>query len=300
MQIKYKTLALILLMLFFINTSVADEGKKVLKPKPAAYRLGTTDEVEARFHVVDSKAPIEATSKVLSASVTENSKKMSFADANLKMLSGEISQELGVDKDEMFAEISILWAGAVKKSETIRFAIYKLSNPDAEKPNQNVVKKIISPLAGLTTLAGAGVGDPILSSSAFLGGTLLDIFSKDAKELNYKYTKVNDADMIVLIRKIDDMQKNIINYYCDYMRDRTVLIMRSEILEKRKALYDSMQNSSNNELLIVDAYYRDAADACSRAQMKFLATRATLEQLVGNETLVTFEAAFSDENDNSK
>ena len=210
------------------------------------------------------------------------------------MLSKEISQELGMEREKIFQDISILWGGAVKRSETIKFAIYKLSNPEADKPDDKIIKKIISPLASLTTLAGASAADPIISTSAFLGGSILDIFSKDEKQLNYKYTRVNDADMIVLVRKIDDLQKAIVGRYCDYVVDRNILQMQSKILQKRQQQYELMQHAKKEEILITDAYYREALDKFSHAQNRFLSSRATLEQLVGNEVLKEFEKHYSE------
>ncbi len=286
-NLKYLCLCTCLLLL--LSPALTAEP---LKLKESAYRLGTTDELEARYRVVESHKktvnPIYNTTPAVKAE-----KKYSYSDANLKALSNEVSKELGMDREKMFEDISILWGGAVRRSETIKFAIYKLSNPDAEKPNDSIVKKIVSPLAGLTSLAGAGVGDPIISTSAFLGGSLLNIFSKDDKELNYKFSKVNDADMVVLVRKIDDLQRNIVNYYCEYIIDRNVMQMQSKILEKRKAQFDAMQKSRNEELLITDAYYREAVDRLAKAQTKFMASRATLEQLVGNESLIEFENHYA-------
>ncbi|UKI41848.1 MAG: hypothetical protein L6V95_02125 [Candidatus Melainabacteria bacterium] len=54
-----------------------------------------------------------------------------------------------------------------------------------------------------------GLGDPFISTAAIASGALLSQLSVTDNDLNYKYTKVTDADMIVLMRKIDELQKNL-------------------------------------------------------------------------------------------
>ena len=59
----------------------------------------------------------------------------------------------------------------------------------------------------MSTLVGASMGSPILAGSSLIGGNIFNIFAQDTKALNYKYTRVNDADMIILIRKVEDLQQ---------------------------------------------------------------------------------------------
>ena len=42
----------------------------------------------------------------------------------------------------MASDLSLLWQGARTQSDTINFALYKLANPDADKPDKSTVKKI--------------------------------------------------------------------------------------------------------------------------------------------------------------
>ena len=35
----------------------------------------------------------------------------------------------------------LLWQGAATQSDTINFALYKLANPDADKPDSKSIKK---------------------------------------------------------------------------------------------------------------------------------------------------------------
>jgi len=53
------------------------------------------------------------------------------------------------------------------------------------------------------------------SDYIYRGGNTLGIMSTDSKALNYKYTQVNDADMIILVRKVEELSTdpNFVGYY---------------------------------------------------------------------------------------
>jgi hypothetical protein len=152
-----------------------------------------------------------------------------------------------------------------------------------------IVKKIIRPLASFSTIAGAGFINPIVATGALMGGSLLNSMSFTDKDLNYKYTKVSDADMIILIRKVDELQKRMLSQYFDYMSAFYVLKMSNENLAKRYENFNAAKANKNETLLIADSYYRQALDKRTQLELDFLAKRAALEQLVGQDALLEFE-----------
>ena len=211
----------------------------------------------------------------------------------LKKLATEMSQDLDIERSAILRHVQILWSGAATRSETISYAMYKLANPDEDKPNDSVVKKIIKPIASMTSFAGVGVSDPILATSAMVTGNVMGALSSDNKEINYKYSKVTDADMVILARKVDDLQRELTNKYCDYMSARNVLQLASDITKKRKDRADRMTNRTKEEVLIADAYYREALKFENKKRAEFTAKRSALEQMVGNETLRQFESILT-------
>lgn len=254
--------------------------------KEPAYRLGTTDEVENKMditpNIIDTKAMLSENS-IEEANLT-------YADLSIKRISKEISQNLQIDYDEILADVSLLWQGAATKSDTIKFALYKLSNPDADKPSHTNVKKVLTTIANMSTLIGAGSGNPLLYATSLIGGNTLGIFSQDTKALNYKYTKVGDADMIILVRKIDELQQKVVELYYDYMTTREIYNMRSEIAKSRYYGFNGAQKESSKEVVIItDAYYREAIDLQRKAKNNFIDKRSQLEQLVGTDTFKQFE-----------
>lgn len=260
--------------------------------KEPAYRLGTGDAAENKL---DINPNIKDQKAMLSESCIEDAT-LTYADLSIKRISKEISQNLAIDYDEILADVSLLWQGAATKSDTIKFALYKLANPDADKPDHTTVKKVLSTIANMSTIIGAGSGNPLLYAASLIGGNTIGIFSQDAKALNYKYTKVGDTDMIILVRKIDSLQQKVVEMYYDYMTARELYNMRSEIAKSRYHNYQNAQKSSKEVIIITDAYYREALDLQRKAKNNFTDKRAQLEQLVGTDTFQQFEASVNARN----
>ncbi len=255
-------------------------------PKEAFFRLGTTDIPENRIDVngkLDIKANIAKEEKFYNEGLT-------YADLSIKKMALEVSKSVEVDYNEMLEDLSLLWQGAATKSDTIKFAIYKLSNPDKDKPDQGAVKKVLTTIAGMSTFLGAGMGNPVLASAALIGGNTLGIMSQDTKALNYKYSQVNDADMILLVRKVDELQQKVVDMYYDYMTARQLYDMTTEMVQQRYQNYQNSQKLKKEVILITDTFYREAMDEQIKARGNFFEKRSRLEQLVGNDVFRQFEA----------
>ena len=95
--------------------------------------------------------------------------------------------------------------------------------------------------------------------------------------------------MIVLLNKVDNLQKKVVDQYFDYMTSFNLLSMAEKNLKKREERYNASLYKSEDQLLVADAYYRSAKDNKARLELEFLENRAALEQLVGIEALVEFE-----------
>lgn len=280
-----------IILIFFILNCTAFSAfsttiDDVVLPKSPAYRLGTSQNIEKEYSVVNLSANETAKTSTYNKEYLKN---LTYSDVSIKDLSNEVAKLIDIDRNDMMEDIQILWVGAASKSETIKFAVYKLSNPDADKPNETIMKKIVRPLASFSSLAGASFMSPVAATSALMSGSLINALSFSDKDLNYKYTKVSDADMIVLIKKIDDMQKQMINEYYDYMTSLQLLKMVNKTLKKRAVNYELAKTEPNENLLIADSYYRVALDDKARIELEFLSQRAALEQLVGADALKDFE-----------
>lgn len=265
-------------------------------PKAPFYRVGISELPEKQYiQAVQKKVKLEKTYAKIDDSLESNVMDMTYADLSIKRLSKEIAQDLEFEEQDMIADLSLLWQGAAMQSDTINFALYKLANPDADKPDSKSVKKVLTTIASMSTLVGASMANPLLAGSSLIGGNILNIMSQDTKALNYKYTRVTDADMIILIRKIEDLQQNAVNLYYDYMSAKKQLEMTTKLVEERQRKFElAQQNNAQRELIVItDAYYRMSIDRQRTAKSEFFAKRAALEQFVGNETFVQFEAELA-------
>lgn len=281
-----KKFILILCLITFAIPALAETSLDSLKEsKPHAYRVGTTDDLEIEYKIKDAVS----TKNVKNTDKQTNLEGLTYADLSIKKISKEMSKELEMDNTEMMGDLSMLWQGAATKSDTIKFAIYKLSNPDADKPDDKSIKKVLSTIASMSTLVGAGSGNPLLATGSFFTGSMLSIMGQDTKAMNYKYTRVNDADMIILVRKIDDLQQNIVNKYYDYMTARKVLKMTTKMINERHNNYKLAQNGKRELIIIADAYYRDSLDMQMQARNDYFSKRAALEELVGSDVFKQFE-----------
>ncbi len=272
----------------FANPCFALTYDDINFPKDPAYRLGTSDSPE-KMYVQAEVQPIKKEYAEKDTSIEHTPDDLTYADLSLKRMSSEIASELGLEEKEMLSDLSLLWRGAATQSDTINFALYKLANPDADKPDEKSVKKVLTTIASMSTMVGAGMGNPLLAAGSLIGGNVLGIMSQDTKALNYKYTKVTDADMIILVRKIEDLQQRAVDLYYDYMTARKQLEMIDKLVVQRKKNYELAQDASREIILITDAYYRTSLDMQSKAKSDYFAKRAALEQFVGNEVFVQFE-----------
>ena len=279
---------------------LAIDYKDVNSVRPPAYRVGLSETpekeyVEARQNTENSvrkqlpQVDTVTAKQGIDTSNKFNKSEITYADLSIKQISKDIAQELQLDESEMVGDLSLLWQGAASQSDTINFALYKLANPDEDKPDERSVKKVLSTIASMSTLVGASMGSPVLATGSIIGGNVLGIMSQDTKALNYKYTKVTDADMIILVRKVEDLQQKAVDLYYKYMTARKKLKMLEEMVAERKRIYELSQNSSREIILITDAYYRTSLDDLMKVQSDYYAKRAALEQFVGNDVFKQFE-----------
>lgn len=288
--------ALILNLILPVSAISLDD---VAMPKQPAYRTGLSEEPEKEY------MEVKAEDKVKQEYVKKDAEQfdvsdLTYADLSIKQISREVAADLELDQEDMVGDLSVLWQGAASQSDTINFALYKLANPDEDKPDEKSVKKVLTTIASMSTLVGAGMGNPLLAGGSLIGGNILGIMSQDTKALNYKYTKVTDADMIILVRKIEDLQQRTVDLYYNYMMARKRLKMIEQITTDRKKNYDLSQTMSKEVILITDAYYRTALDNQMKARSDYYAKRAALEQFVGNDTFAQFEKDLKERDDSEK
>jgi len=297
-----KRINLFLIIFFLVSQAYGITLDEVTSPKPFMGRISNSDKVETNANVqpqnlqttkkakIKDKIEDDTPLKQEIVQTTEAKQSSNYADLSLRKLADDVSYELDLDSDKTNADLNILWSAATERSETMKYTIYKLSNPDEDKPNDSAIKKILKPIANFASVAGASVSsDPFMATGALIGGGLVNAFASDDKEMNYKFSKVSDADMVLLVRKIDDLQKKLLDLYTDYKTKEKLMNMTKENFEKREQIYKLAQNKSKEELIIADVYYRNAKTQAQRAADEFAVSRAILENLVGSDALSKIE-----------
>lgn len=298
-MIRNRIIAFALLFSTCLTPAYSITLDELTGPKDPAYRLGVGSKPEKIYKVSESNKKLNSKGTSLDKE-SEAVKNITYADLSLKKIAKEISDDAALDSEDMLNDIKLLWIGAAQNSETVRFIVYKLSNPDDDKPKESIVKKIIQPISTVGSLAGIGVGNPIGAISAIMGSSVLGSMSVDDHDLNYKFSKVNDADMVVLIRKIEELQRKIVNYYFDYISAREALIRCDEIVNKRRMAFMTSQSMTDDQVIMIDAYYRTSLNTQSKLRSDYLAKRSALEQVVGIETLSQFEDVVTEREKKNK
>lgn len=286
-----KLLILSLILSMVTVPCFALEFDEIIEVRPPAYRVGLSEDPEREY--VEAKYPGRVDKVEQQVAKRDegqiDASDLTYADLSIKQISKEIARELDMDQEFTVGDLSLLWQGAATQSDVINFALYKLSNPEQDKPDEKSVKKVLSTIASMSTLVGAGMGSPILATGSIIGGNVLGIMSQDTKALNYKYSKVTDADMIILVRKIEELQQRTVDLYYNYMTSRKKLDLVDKLVADRKKNYDSSQQSAREIILITDAYYRTSLDMQMKARSDFYSARASIEQFVGNDVFKQFE-----------
>ena len=306
----------LLVILFLTQISLAVDLNDLKEPKPLLGRSSNLDKIEVNIPKnikTESKKALLVEQPKIIEKIQEEIKKevalqtpakditqeeeasavetiaqttQNYADLSLKRLADDISIELERDALQTSSDLNVLWQAATEKSETIKYTIYKLSNPDEDKPDQSAVKKILKPIANFSSLIGASVAaDPYVATGALIGGGIAGAFMKDDKEINYQFSKVSDTDMVLLIRKIDELQKRMLDLYIDFKTKEKIALATQEDLIKKEETYKNMQNSSKEELVLADMYYRNAKIKAQKAQDEILIAKTILENLVGTEAV---------------
>ena len=288
---KFATLLTLCAFMTTITCQAEVQLNEVKSPMEIMYRFGTVDTPEMQL---DTSNQIDLSTPepdiVPSISVKEERREgITYADLSIKSMSMDISKSIELEYNDMLADLSLLWQGAAMNSDTIKFAIYKLSNPEKDKPDDGAIKKVLQTIAGMSTFLGASSGNPAFAGAALIGGNTLGIMSQDTKALNYKYTQVTDADMIILVRKVDELQQKIVDIYYEYMTARMLYEMTVQMVKDRELNYQRAQNSSKEVILITDTFYREALDEQVKARGTYFEKRSQLEQLVGSDIFRQFE-----------
>ncbi len=215
--------------------------------------------------------------------------KLDYCETDIRELAEEISSEIDEEKEEVLADLQILWGATVEKSETLRFAILKLSNPEGEVEKTGVVKKILSPVASIAPIIGLGLSDPVTATGAMFGGGLLSSILSDDSKLNAHFTKVTDADLVLLAQETDSLQEKLVVLYYEYLNSIMNLKANDKTVKQNSEYLKVMQGLTFDLSCLANVFYEETLDSQYKNRQNVLNKRVALEQFVGNEALVAID-----------
>ncbi len=220
--------------------------------------------------------------------------KIDYAGADVKMIARDISYELEDEKQYLLPDLQILWTAAVERSDTIRFAILKLSNPEGEVEKTSTVKKILSPIASVAPIVGMGMGDPVSVGSTMLGGGFLNSLISDDSKLNARLSKVTDADLVMLAQETDSLQEKLVMLYYDYLSSLIELSNIDKNAAENKQFLEIARECDPDVAIIANVFYEESTGSKLKVRQKVLEKRVALEQFVGNEALLIVDKNIKD------
>jgi len=231
------------------------------------------------------------TSKSHQAAITDDNS----STACLNTLADEIGVEMEEERQELLADLQVLWKAAMDNSETLKFAIYKLSNPQGEVAKKSTAKKILSPLASVAPIIGLGLGDPVTATSALFGGNLLNsAMADDNERLKEKLTRVTDTDLVLLAQETDTLQEKLIVLYNDYLNALMELNFVDKVVKENQQYFELAKRTNPEAGSVAAVFYQDMSDIQFRARQNVLEKRVALEQFVGNSALVAVDKSIKD------
>ena len=210
-------------------------------------------------------------------------------NTEIENIANIIKSELQEQEPIALRDLRILWQAAVEKSVTIRLAIQKLSNPnESDKMNPGLMEKVLSPLANLAPIAAMASTSSGQTAGALLGGGVLgSLANNDAKQFNKAFLRVNDYDLIMLAKEIDELQSDLVISYYEYKQKLEEFNIAEESSRRAYELYEKSSTSNNfAATTAADAFYRESLQNLRKTKQDFLSVRTNLEQLTGNEAIV--------------
>lgn len=207
-----------------------------------------------------------------------------------------IDNTLRDDEAVAFADIGMLWAAAVERSGTIRYAIEKLSRRDATgKPvaGDTFSRRMLQSLVHLGGVAGSmWTGTP----AGMIGSNMIQgLMSGNPQDS--ALSRVTDADMVILAKEVDNLQTRLIALYYNYRHARERLKLLHEAGTTLSKYYDHAAGSADSTAVALQPLMQSLEESARQdelnAQQSFNSARTELGLLVGPEALTALDQSMA-------
>jgi hypothetical protein len=286
------------------KASPAKPGQAPPKQTPAAGASASASSHTKKTKAVHEQIDAQQAARLSNAYqqlAPEARQRLEKLNAAMHEMDRAVSNDLRDEEEQSTRNLALMWQAAVERSQTIRYAIEKLSRRDATgKPvsNDSLTKRMLQSIVHLGGVAGTlWTGTP----AGLIGGSMVqDLIQGDPSDAALK-VKVTDADMLILAKEVETLQQQLMTAYYTYQHRQQQVALTQEAYhtlknavdraEKRLLAEPSAQNGHQLKTLmplmesVLETSHRDAMAAQSALQQ----ARTDLGLLVGEEAVTTLE-----------
>ena len=141
-------------------------------------------------------------------------------------------------------------------------------------------------------MVGQAFVNPALTAGSLIGSNVMGTMMNDG--VSKRLTRVNDADLVILARAIDELQETLLTNYMSYKNSYKEYELAIKIASDRKKTYDNLNKQNSPQLVLASTFYTEALDNQYKARQNFLMKRIVLEQMVGVDALHEIENKTSE------
>ena len=225
-------------------------------------------------------------------------------EADCQSLHQQLSQELTEDQALDLNHITLLWQAAVERSQSIRYAIDKLSTKDAfgkAVKNDNATKKLLNSIAQIGGTAGTLLtGSPIGLISSAIASEALSPMMPNQKS-------VTDADMVILAKAVEALQSELLEAYYEFQFQRENWQLAETLYQRfrrtfeqqRQALQVLSQNPTTSTttspyfLPLLESILTQQQQEIQLSKQAYVRTKQRLNLLTGSTVVDALEQRLS-------
>jgi hypothetical protein len=299
MLIRFLKFSVIALSVFFwgifaLSTAyavdVTPQQAKILATKSALFETKTPALPPAYYQQL-----LETFPKLSKAEQTQ----LLALETDCQTLHQQFTLELGEDQPQDLAHLSQLWQAAVERSQSIRYAIDKLSAKDASGKtvkNDIATKRLLNSIAQIGGATGSLLtGSPI---GLISGSVLTDAISTTTS--NQK--PVTDADMVILAKAVESLQSELLEAYYEFSFQRANVKLAEQLYQRfrltfqqqRKAL-QTLNDTSNTPyfLPLLESFLLQQQQEIQQTKQVYIRTKQQLTLIAGEPAVTTLEQTLN-------
>jgi hypothetical protein len=265
---------------------VTPQQAKILAAKSALFEAKTPALPTTYYHQLLETFP--------KLSKTEQTRLLAL-ETDCQTLHQQFTLELGEDQPADLEHLTQLWQAAVGRSQSIRYAIDKLSTKDASGKtvkNDLATKRLLNSIAQIGGATGSLLtGSPI---GLISGSVLSDAISPTSSTQK----TVTDADMVILAKAVESLQSDLLEAYYEFSFQRANVKLAEQLYQRfrltfeqqRKAL-QTLNDTSNTPyfLPLLESFLLQQQQEIQQTKQAYIRTKQQLSLIAGEPAVTALE-----------